>query len=220
MKKTSLFAMLLLFLSLPAWAQVSDDFEGDKLNPGWSWLREETSRWRLMQGSLIIYTQPGALNGVLFNNVRNLLVQPYSRTTDITIETRLTFDPLYVFRNAGLLYYIDDDNYIRVSRGIYDGHDDVWMEWEVAGVTQFIYAGAMRPLSCYLRLDIMSGGRFRARRSLDNITWTSFADRTIAFPAQPVFAGLQATNGDRLSAARDPPYRCRQSSVMLSEMWR
>ena len=204
MKNTFLLELLLLFLALPLRSQVSDDFEGDRLIPGWSWLREETSRWRLMQGSLIIYTQPGALNGVLFNNVRNLLVQPYSPGREISIETRLIFDPLYEYRNAGLLYYINDDNYIRLSRGIFDGHDDVWMEWEVAGVTQFVYAGAMRPLSCYLRLDIMSGGRFRARWSLDSIIWKDIADRTIAFPAQPVFVGLQAANGDGMAAPRDP----------------
>ncbi len=204
MKSTKLCTVLLLLLAMPLVAQFSDEFDTDQLNTGWRWLREEPSRWRLEQDVLILYTQPGALNGVLFNNVRNLLVQPCTPGKDFTIETELTFDPGYEFRNAGLLYYIDDDNYIRLSRGIYEGHDDIWFEWEVAGVTQFRFADAQRPLTCQLKLSIMLGGRFRGSWKLDNTDWNIFADQTIAFPAQPIMVGLQAANGDGMVASRTP----------------
>jgi len=204
MKHTTLYALLLLLLALPLRAQVTDEFDEDQLRSEWTWLREDVTRWKLQPDVLVIYTQPGALNGVLFNNVRNMLLQPVTTTSDVSFETELTFDPMYEYRNAGIVYYIDDDNYIRVSRGIYEGHDDIWMEWEVAGITQFVYAAATAPLSCRLQLSILKDGSFRASWSEVGMGWKPFAHQAIAFPTGAATVGLQAANGDGMAAARSP----------------
>ncbi|MCZ7557516.1 MAG: hypothetical protein M5R41_14045 [Bacteroidia bacterium] len=204
MKRIHMLALVLLLLPLTVLSQTSDEFDSDRPISAWTWLREDASRWKMQQDALVMYTQAGALNGVLFNNVRNMLLQPVTRTSDVSFETELGFDPYYEYRNAGILYYIDDDNYIRVSRGIYDGHDDIWLEWEVAGVTQFVYASSSQPMMCKLMLSILKDGAFRASWSLDGKDWKHFAQQSIAFPSRPAMVGLQAANGDGMAASRVP----------------
>jgi hypothetical protein len=204
MKRIPLLLLLLILQPLTILAQLSDEFSGDTPISDWTWQREDASRWKMQQDALVIYTQAGALNGVLFNNVRNMLLQAVTKTSDVSFETELTFDPMYEYRNAGILYHIDDDNYIRLSRGIYDGHDDIWLEWELAGVTQFVYASSAQPLTCKLMLTILKNGSFRASWSLDGSEWKHFAEQSIAFPQRPAFVGLQAANGDGMAASRVP----------------
>lgn len=210
-----LVAVLALAVSSPLHAQFSDEFDQDALDSGWSWVRESPANWRLGSDALTIWTETGALNGPSYNNVHNLLLQTLGDVDEFMMDTELRFAPYWTLRNAGLLYYIDDDTYIRVSRGIHDGHDDVWMEWEVDGATHFIYASAsvgtwQDPVyDVRLRLTRrgsaysasycvgLDGGRFT--------DWHSFTTQPIPFPsASPVSIGLQAANGDGITATALP----------------
>ncbi|MFA6233347.1 MAG: hypothetical protein WC824_04040 [Bacteroidota bacterium] len=215
MKSTLLLLFLLLVCSATLQAQFSDEFNQDALENGWSWMRETPTNWQLRGGELTIWTEPGALNGERFNNVRNLLLQPLTNTDDFMMDTELRFEPYWTLRNAGLLYYVDDDHYIRVSRGINEGHNDIWIEWEVAGVTNFTYAGApvgtvQDPLLEFrLRLTRRNGNQFSASYQVYTIagewtSWNSFATETIDFPATGTRIGLQAANGDGMIATTSP----------------
>lgn len=215
MKTTFVLTFLLLILAVDIQAQFSDEFDGTELTAGWSLLRESPSNWRLSGGELTIWTEPGALNGKSFNNVRNLLLQPLNLGWNFKMETELRFEPYYTLRNAGLLYYIDDDNYIRVSRGINEGHNDIWMEWEIDGETHFTYANAEvgtleNPLLEFrLRLSRSSGKYFSADYQINTVaggwtSWISFASERIDFSAPEIRIGLQAANGDGLMAATSP----------------
>ena len=210
-----LCAVLALAVSPSLHAQFSDEFDQDALDSGWSWLRESPANWRLGSDALTIWTETGALNGTSYNNVRNLLVQPLGDVDRFMIDTEVRFSPYFTLRNAGLVYYFDDDNYIRVSRGIHDGHNDVWMELEVGVETQFIYASAEvgtwnNPVhDCRLRLT-REGNQFRASYCLPTgrgtfTDWNSFTAQTISFPSSsPVVIGLQAANGDGIMATTMP----------------
>jgi regulation of enolase protein 1 (concanavalin A-like superfamily) len=204
MKPIMLFTVLMIFFVQPLSAQITDEFEDATLQQAWTWMREDAAYWRLEGGALIIHTQPGALNGMEFNNVRNMLLQPVTEVDDVTFETQVTFAPGYEYRNAGILYRIDDDNYIRVSRGIHEGKDDIWFEWELDGTPQFVYAESPAPMTCQLQLSILPGGAFRASWSIDGKVWQHFAERSITFPPRPASVGLQASNGDGMAAARIP----------------
>lgn len=215
MKTYIILAVLLLTCTVSLRAQFSDDFDEDALNTGWSWVRESPSNWRLGGGALTIWTERGALNTRLFNNVRNMLLQPLPGTRDFMMDTELRFTPYWTLRNAGLLYYVDDDNYIRISRGIHDGHNDIWMEWEVDGVPSFRYAeaevGTLEDplLEFRLRLKRESTNEFSASYQVNSdvtgwTSWNSFATETIAFPATEPRIGLQAANGDGMVATALP----------------
>ncbi len=215
MKTTLVLTILLLVLSADLQAQRSDEFNSDALETVWTWLRESPENWQLGGGALTIWTETGALNGLRFNNVRNLLLQPLPHSDAFMMDTELRFEPYWTLRNAGLLYYIDDDNYIRISRGINDGHNDIWMEWEIEGETQFRYAAAAvgtleDPIpECRLRLTRLSDTEFSASYQVNMgftgwTSWISIATETIAFPTGSVRIGLQAANGDGMMATTSP----------------
>lgn len=215
MKTTIVLTIMLFICATDIRAQFSDEFNHDVLATGWSWLRESPSNWRLGGGALTISTETGALNGFHFNNVRNMLLQPIPHGDTFVMDTELRFEPYWTLRNAGLLYYIDDDNYIRVSRGINEGHNDIWMEWEIDGITQFRYAAAAvgtleEPVPEFrLRLTRLSDTEFSASYQMNMgiagwSGWDSFASAAIAFPAGSVRIGLQAANGDGIMATTSP----------------
>lgn len=207
-------AVLLILLTGAAEGQFNDEFDGQSLESGWEWVRENPPHWTVAGGELRIRTERGALNGMQFNNVHNMLLQPLNHYDDFMMDTELRFEPEWLFQNAGLVYYIDDDNYIRVSRGIHDARNSIWLEWEAGGETHFTYLEA--PLPIYepdlvyrLRLIRRGGNVFTASYRLqvnggEWSGWDAVASDTIDFPAGPVRIGLQAANGDGLYTTVDP----------------
>lgn len=207
--KTILALLLILFVAPNGLhAQFSDDFEESTLDNRWTWVREAPGTWGLANDALTIWTEPGALNGRKFNDVRNMLLQPLNETPpdEYTIETRLHFSPYWVLQNAGLLYHVDDDHYIRVSRGINEGRNTIWLEWEIEGETHFRYSSLsfssdQEHLPCFLRLTCRNGTQFSASYTLSPETgWVAFATETIDLPSAGRHIGLQAANGAGLMA--------------------
>lgn len=182
-------------------AQQNDEFNSTNLGSQWSWVREDRNGWSLTGTELEIRTQFGALNGLpadipATNSVKNLLLQSAPQGT-FRMETKLAFNPDTNFQNAGLLYYLDDDNYVRVSRGVYGVFNGVWMEWEVAGKTLMRIIDPVKFATLYLRLSRTNGTAFSGTYSLDGINWQLISTEQIVFGGglpQPRI-GLQAANG-------------------------
>lgn len=196
-----MLVLALLTGRLPA--QTYDDFTSSSLNPVWSWVRESPSNWSLVAGYLTIVTERGALTTGRFNNVQNILLQDVPDEDVIRMETKLLFSPESWLHNAGLIYYIDDDNYIRVSRGMYpddDGihYNGVWMEWEQNGVTLFHFVNDIRSDTTWLRLTCAYDTVFHATYSIDGTTWLDIGRESLTFTGGSARAGLQAANGDGL----------------------
>jgi len=202
---------ILLLTVASAFAQNFDDeFNSMIMKTGWSWTREDRAHWQLTGTALVITTQPGALNGMDFNDVRNILLQPAPAVT-FRFETKLTFSPDSIDHNAGLIYYINDDNYIRVSRGKYrpsNGPDinGVWMEWEVNGMPDIVAIDNITLNPVHLRLSRTDGTKFFASYSSDTINWQPIHGAIINFIGGPAKIGLQAANGQgsMVTAARIP----------------
>lgn len=191
--------LALLLLAGTAGAQVYDDFTGDELDPVWTWVREHPSHHALIPDYLVIRTERGALNGVEYNNVNNILLQDVPSDGIIRMETLLLFTPEYWYHNAGLIYRVDDDNYVRVSRGIYPDVNGVWMEWEVDGSTDFHFVNDIRSDTTWLRL-LRNGSEYVAYYSLNGTDWSEIGREVLNFPSGTTQAGLQAANGDGLAA--------------------
>ncbi len=207
MKSPSLsgIVLALFFLSSGVEAQVYDDFDSPTLDPVWSWVREYTPHWQLETGYLTIMSDRGALNTERFNNVQNILLQDVPDEDVIRLETKVLFSPEFWLHNAGLIYYIDDDNYIRVSRGLYpddDGIDynGVWMEWEREGITLFHFVNDVHSDTTWLRLTCANDTLFHATYSLDGTAWKEIARKILPFSSGTARAGLQAANGEGLLA--------------------
>jgi hypothetical protein len=195
--------VLALLLPLALGAQTHDDFDGSTLKPFWSWTREQSDHWSISEGYLEIITQSGALNTKEYNNVRNVLLQDVPDEPIVLIETRVLFDPSYWYHNAGLIYRIDDDNYVRVSRGIYPDVNGVWMEWEIDGETFFHFVEPVPEIDVLLRLSRTNDTVFTATYSVEPGYWHAIGTENIRFPQGRAMAGLQAANGEGLAALGD-----------------
>jgi regulation of enolase protein 1 (concanavalin A-like superfamily) len=89
-------------------------FEEAILLENWSWVREQSSDWRIEDGELYIRARPGSLMGDS-NNAENLLIRPLLNTVN-GIATQVSYEPLVPYEQAGLLWYYDDDNYIKLVK--------------------------------------------------------------------------------------------------------
>ena len=203
----SLPALLLLLLPFAAaMAQGFDDeFNSLVMNPGWTLLREDRAHWRFTGTAFQVTTEPGALNGTMFNNVNNILLQ--AAPSSFRIETRLLFTPDSAFHNAGLIYWQDDDNYVRVSRGMWTNDttsvNGVWLEWEESAVTGYAFLNNLKADTIFLRLT-KTGTLFEGACSRDGITWQLIGQTLIpAFYTEAAKVGLQAANGDGTLATKN-----------------
>ena len=199
-------AIVMCLMCVEARAQgFSDDFNIPVLNSGWSWVREHRPFWSLTGTELQITTERGALNGLSYNNVQNILLQP-APTENFRIETKLNFSPDSILQNAGLIYYITDDNYIRVSRGIWADTSQyvngVWLEWELNGLPDFVFVTPVPVSDVWFRLYRI-GTSYRALYSLDGIAYTEIGVQAVPFPAGTPRVGVQAANGDMILASSD-----------------
>ena len=97
---------------------VSDNFNKPALGDQWSWVRESPDAWSLSEvpGSMMIRAGKGDI--ALGSNIAgNILLQ--DANSDWTIETKLRYltDPASVpARNAGLVAYESDDNFVKFVR--------------------------------------------------------------------------------------------------------
>lgn len=190
---------LLLIPRVSAQNTFRDDFNSLVPGSGWSWSREDRSAWRLTGSHLEITTQKGALNETQYNNVKNLLLRT-PLDSSFTIETKVTFKPDQLYHNAGIVYYVDDDNYIRVSRGWSEFVNGVWFESEINGVVTFEFNPNVVDTTVWLRLErknINGRWKFAGTWSVNGVHYDYIAfAKEVALDHSKAKVGLQAANGD------------------------
>ena len=152
------FAAALLFDLL---LRLFDGFDGDTLASRWRWRYESRRNWSLTDkpGYLTIYTQAGELRDSEMD-AKNILLQSLPEG-DFRMETKLEFRPVSNWHQAGLIVFLDDDNFIKLD-WVFDGSPKIEMGKEGGGVFSTVltdYAPAS-PI-VYLRLtrkgDVYSG---------------------------------------------------------------
>jgi beta-xylosidase len=95
----------------------SDEFSGG-LEPGWTWLRRPTGATapRVEGGRLVWPTEPGDLTGP--GGTASVLLRD-APAGDYTVETKVTIDlgveTVRNFQQAGLVAYVNDDEFLRFS---------------------------------------------------------------------------------------------------------
>jgi len=107
----------------------ADPFQ-EELSGGWSWRRENNNAWRVEGGELQIRVQPGNLWGGA-NNVKNVLVRELpkgsSDTKTIAIEVASRHKPTGQYEQAGMAWYYDDSNMVKLTNEWIDGRPNVVM---------------------------------------------------------------------------------------------
>ena len=92
----------------------SDEFDSPNLGSQWQLVRPDDSTWRLANGSMVITSQNGDLQGNV-NTAKNIALQDVNG--DWTEESKLVFSRALANNNeqAGIVAYDNDDNYVRLT---------------------------------------------------------------------------------------------------------
>ncbi|MBV7327072.1 InlB B-repeat-containing protein [Chloroflexi bacterium TSY] len=170
------------------------EFESHSLEPLWSWVREDSSRWqfdgplnRRRNGYLGISTQAGDLRNS--NNAKNLLLRP-SPSGDFEMMTTVNFwgVPNSNAQQGGLLLYQDDDNYMKLMR-IYDqGHKLEFLAENSGLLIEKVDIAQADPLPIKL---VRIGDTYSAFYSVDGLTWHKLGQTVSASWPQP-YMGVTA----------------------------
>ncbi|MBP2326890.1 alpha-glucuronidase [Kibdelosporangium banguiense] len=180
----------------------SDEFNAAELGPQWRWVRPDSSKWRLSNGSLVITSQTGDLQESA-NTARNVALQPVNG--DWTADSRLVFSRPVTSNNeqGGIIAYADDDNYVKLAWEMSNATAPidkrrVALIREQNGVTttsQITGSDAQRIVgtsgALWLRLT-KAENTYKAYYSSDGTTYKFLGATTLT--AQPTDAGLIAFN--------------------------
>lgn len=120
-------ALLLLILTAASGAEAPpacvlfEDAFRQRLADGWSWVREDRGDWKLDGHTLQVRLTPGNL-WEKENTARNLLLRdPPRGVKSFAAEVTVSHSPVAFGEQAGLLWYWDDDNYIKLVKEFYEG---------------------------------------------------------------------------------------------------
>ncbi|CAN5260552.1 hypothetical protein BH23VER1_BH23VER1_28790 [soil metagenome] len=193
---SSLLAPLLLLVATPAAAAENPLFADalkSKLGEGWSWIHESPDAWKIDGDGLHLRAVPGTLWGGE-NDGRNQLVRA-TPEGDVVVEVTVHMDspdpPQW--EQAGLLWYVDDDNFVKLVKE--DEHEkwNIVMGKEEEGRTTVLCVTPVEDGPLRLRLEVR-GKKIVGRYRLGDGEWKVAAECEFAPEGKP-HIGLHAQRG-------------------------
>ncbi len=177
-----------------------DNFNNTSLNSAWNRIREDSAKWSLSEnpGSMRITTQSGDIVNTS-NNMKNILLQT-SNPSDFTVTAKLTFNPSQNYQQAGLIVYVNDDNYITISRKYNDGKLFSMVKEINGSPNESTIPDTTGIDTVYLRI-VKAGTQYSGYYSTDNIVWNQIGgtlnDVNLTSPRTGLFAanGVSAASG-------------------------
>ena len=112
---------------------LEDKFDG-KLADGWTWVREDKKAWRVDKDGLHVRNQFGTLWGK-GNDARNVLLRapPDAKGGTLAVDVTVQQKPVINAEQAGLVYHVDDDHYVKLIYEALEGKPWLVMAREVGG---------------------------------------------------------------------------------------
>lgn len=95
-----------------------EGFDG-KLQSGWKWVREDADEWKIRDGALHMRSQPGGIWGG--NNAKNVLLFQPAKSDQVEARVCVAHKPKKKWEQAGLVWYVDDDNFVKFISEHIDG---------------------------------------------------------------------------------------------------
>jgi regulation of enolase protein 1 (concanavalin A-like superfamily) len=146
-----------------------DDFSPG-LAGGWAWVREDPASWEVSGGGLRIRTQPGTLWGER-NDARNVLVRPAPGREIFATEALVTKLPTENGEQAGLIWYQDDGNYIKLVKELVNDKLVIVMAREEEDQPGVVGTVPFEPEAATLRLTLEEGKVMGHYRASDQDDW-------------------------------------------------
>jgi regulation of enolase protein 1 (concanavalin A-like superfamily) len=162
--KSALLA-LIPFVLLPFAAEdrtlFEEKFADGKLDKDWSWIREDPKAWRIEDGTLVLRALPGYLHAKS-NNSRNVLLRPLPKSDKpLAIEVHVESEPRDLFEHAGVVCYVDDDNYVSLFQEMLNKKVELQMVNEKDGKPRTTVA-RLDTKGVWIRL-LIAGGKITAQ---------------------------------------------------------
>jgi len=183
-------------------------FDGDALDAGWRWLREDPAHWALGErpGFLTITTQEGGLLGDA-NTACNVLLRD-APSGDFEITTYVEFHPNENFQFAGLIVYESDDRFLALGRAFCGARllncvgNGIYFDAEGTGRSSTESFSASHGLGqAYLRIT-KRGAAYSGYYSADGVIW-ELIGRHLTSGFTPQEVGLYTADSD--TGAREIP---------------
>ena len=173
------------------------DYKADfssKLDEGWSFVREDNSQWRLKDGAVEMLAQPSNIWGRKNNKTKNFLLRPFPGKS-FSVEVTVEFNPKKEYEQAGLMIYLDDDNYIKFDRELFAGQSCT-LVLESGAKPKVVKKIAFREGPLRLRLEI-SGDKVKAMvKAPESKEWTEHGETRLPGVVDKLKVGLFALLGD------------------------
>ena len=178
-------------------AGLAVDYKADfskALDKGWSFVREDKADWRLKDGKLQLLAQPSNIWGKKNNKTENFLLRALPGPK-AAVEVTVDFNPRKEYEQAGLMIYLDDDNYIKFDRELYGGQSCT-LVLESKAKPKVVKKIPFREGPLRLRLEI-SNGKVKAMVKVPGgKDWTAHGETTLPGSSEKVKVGLFALLGD------------------------
>ena len=143
--------------------QFREEFK-QTLDPDWTWVHEEPTAWKIEENALHLRTLPGTLWGEA-NNAHNFLLRPAENlTAGFAAQVRVTNAPQLMGEQAGLILYIDDDNYIKLVKESLEGEEWIVLAREEKGKSELVHKVGITGEAAEIRFVFTSDkaqGQFR-----------------------------------------------------------
>ena len=188
----------LVFTSLFMAAGLLADYKADfskSLDKGWSFVREDKADWRLEDGKLQLLAQPSNIWGKRNNKTENFLLRALPGPA-ATVEVTVDFNPKKEYEQAGLMIYLDDDNYIKFDRELYGGQSCT-LVLESKAKPKVVKKIPFREGPLRLRLEIAAGKVKAMVKAPGGKEWTTHGETTLPGSHDKVKGGLFALLGDK-----------------------
>lgn len=174
-------------------------FGNEGIPEGWRWVDSEAAMKGPVKyetaGGTLKFTVPSGKDMFGENRTAPHMIKPIEG--DFQIETRVKFDPRQDYQGAGLLIYIDGDNYVRLERafgGIDSGGSGIRLDARTRGEYRSVTPTGDVPTnakSVDLRILRTGNNLYAFWRIDENVEWKEIGDVENDFPTT-VQAGIIA----------------------------
>ena len=191
MLSTTLVLSGLFLLAADGDILLKEDFEG-KLHGDLEWVREEKAEWRIEEGQLHVRSQFGRIWGG--NDAKNLLLFRALPVQEMAARVTVAHEPHEKWEQAGLLWYVDDDNFVKLISEQIDGKMYIVVAREIDGRGKVISKIEVPKANLELRLTVESDGVTGQWRLKDEDDWSNCDKCSFEAKGKPRF-GLFTQNG-------------------------
>lgn len=157
----------------------------DKLQAGWTILREDPKDWKLTERGLEVFVRPGNQWGPK-NDARNVFARevpdPAEQPLEVT-ATGIFNEPTHQYEQVDLVWYYDDGHQVKLGQELVDGKLSIVMGREERDRTRTIAIIPIASTTCDVRFLVTRDGKIRGQYRVPDGEWKDAGETTLPIKA-------------------------------------